>query len=76
MFLYYKYVQLRATHGQLFCSVLLFKVLRGVFILIVIKKKLLHTNIIKGVASDKYLFWFYLFILFQMSVFLVSRRAG
>lgn len=53
MFLYYKYVQLRAKHGQLFRYVLLFKVLRGVFFLIVIRI-LLHTNIIKGVASAKY----------------------
>lgn len=53
MFLYYKYVQFRAKHGQLFRYVLLFKVLRGVFFLIVIRI-LLHTNIIKGVASAKY----------------------
>lgn len=53
MFLYYKYVQLRAKPGQLFRYVLLFKVLRGVFFLIVIRI-LLHTNIIKGVASAKY----------------------
>lgn len=39
--------------GQLFRYVLLFKVLRGVFFLIVIRI-LLHTNIIKGVASAKY----------------------
>lgn len=50
MFLYYKYVQLQAKHGQLFRYVLLFKVLRGVSFLIVIRI-LLHTNIIKGVAS-------------------------
>lgn len=53
MFLYYKYVQLRAKHGQLFRYVLLFKVLRGVSFLIV-TRILLHTNIIKGVASAKY----------------------
>lgn len=52
MFLYYKYVQWRSKHGQLFCSVLLFKVLRGVFFLIVIRILLLK-NIIKGVASAK-----------------------
>lgn len=57
MFLYYKYVQLQAKHGQLFRYVLLFKVLRGVFFLIVIRI-LLHTNIIKGVASAKYPFAF------------------
>lgn len=53
MFLYYKYVQLWAKHGQLFRYVLLFKVLRGVPFLIVIRI-LLHTNIIKSVASAKY----------------------
>lgn len=53
MFLYYKYVQWRAKHGQLFCSVLLFKVLRGVSFFIVIRILLLK-NIIKGVASAKY----------------------
>lgn len=61
MFLYYKYVQLRAKHGQLFRYVLLFKVLRGVFFLIVIRI-LLHTNIIKGVASAKYPFAFSSFL--------------
>lgn len=66
MFLYYKYVQLRAKHGQLFRYVLLFKVLRGVFFLIVIRI-LLHTNIIKGVASAKYFLCF-----FMLSILLVA----
>lgn len=57
MFLYYKYVQWWSKHGQLFCSVLLFKVLRGVFFFIVIRILLLK-NIIKGVASAKYFLWF------------------
>lgn len=69
MFLYYKYVQLRAKHGQLFRYVLLFKVLRGVFFFIVIRI-LLHTNIIKGVASAKYFLWFVM-----LHIFLVIAGA-
>lgn len=52
--------------GSCFVNVLLFKVLRGVFFLIVIKI-LLHTNIIKGVASAKYFLCF--FLIFNFSCF-------
>lgn len=67
MFLYYKYVQLRTKHGQLFRYVLLFKVLRGVFFLIVIRI-LLHTNIIKGVASAKYFLWCFMLYIYLLVV--------
>lgn len=82
MFLYYKYVQWRSKHGQLFCSVLLFKVLRGVFFFIVIRILLLK-NIIKGVASAKhFLLWvsspsvvFHLFISHSLPLFLLIAAA-
>lgn len=83
MFLYYKYVQWRSKHGQLFGSVLLFKVLRGVFFFIVIRILLLK-NIIKGVASAKYSLWFsfpinsfvfHLFISHSLALFLLIVAA-
>lgn len=55
--------------GSCFVNVLLFKVLRGVFFLIVIKI-LLHTNIIKGVASAKYFLCF-----FVLSILLAACSA-
>lgn len=57
--------------GSCFVNVLLFKVLRGVFFLIVIKI-LLHTNIIKGVASAKYFLCFFVLSILLAACSVVS----
>lgn len=59
--------------GSCFVHVLLFKVLRGVSFLIVIRI-LLHKNIIKGVASAKYSLLFGGFLSCWLRAF--TRRAG